>query len=174
MVSQDPFHDICAPHLCKYVTYGYQFSASLSHTSKHIQIQQKATKHNKRQHFQEISRRVVRIFNNLRGNRAAGTGPLPASSTGADCGSRKMQGGPRSFRQNPNRYNGSSILFSGEAAFHCIRERPNRSNFAKIEPRAAKIPGQVIDGRHFPGLPGGLERVFGRESGFQRSRLSRP
>jgi len=61
------------------------------------------------------------------------------------------------LRQNPNRYNGSSILFFGEVAFHCNRQRPNRSNFAKNDGRVAKIAAKVIDGRHFRGLPGGLE-----------------
>ena len=89
--------------------------------------------------------------------------PLPA----ANCGSRKMQGGPRKLRHQPNRRNGLSIPFSGEVAFHCIRERPNRSNFAEIEGRVAKIATPVIDGPHFPGLPGGRERVFGGKSGFR-------
>jgi hypothetical protein len=63
------------------------------------------------------------------------------------------------LRQNPNRYNGSPILFFGEVAFHCNRERPNRSNFAKNDGRVAKIAAQVIDGSHFRRLPGGLEGV---------------
>jgi hypothetical protein len=81
--------------------------------------------------------------------------PLPA----VNYGYRKMQGGPRSLRHNPNRRNGSPILFFGEAAFHCIRERPNRSIFAKIDDRALKIAVQVIHGCHFPGLPRGQEGV---------------
>jgi hypothetical protein len=159
--------DPCIAHLraCANMPH-MSLTSRLLHPSR-VFLQHNTTshmaKHNKRQQnttFSKDSSRASYLFSTTytgeaRPGRVRRQRPLPA----VNYGYRKMQGGLRSLRQNPNRYNGSPILFFGEPAFHCSLERPNRSNFAKIEGLAANFAAQVIDGCHFRGLPGGLEGV---------------
>jgi hypothetical protein len=169
------------------VIYGYDVRlfrrfGALAHSGTRRPTHQNTTrhniKHNNTQQYTTFSRESPSARHLFSTTYVMAGRPVPACSQGplraANCRSRKMQGGLRSLRHNPNRHNGSSVLFFGDLAFHCTWKRPYPSNFEKIEGRKSIMAGQVIDDRHFPGLPGGLLGVcsgFWREIEFAACRL---